>query len=73
MRADRFGNCFGGCLFKKISRTASDGLLELSCPTTHSKCSGPPPLLSSAIRQSAALTFITSQTKGFDKQEKRVN
>ena len=56
MMDDCFGDCFGGCFFKRISRTVSGVVLRPSDPIWLSSCSGPP-LLSSAISRSAALTL----------------
>ena len=64
---DCFGDCFGGCFFERILRTVSGVVLRPSDPIWLSSCSGPP-LLSSAISRSAALTLpsiIISATNRF--------
>ena len=56
MMDDGFGGCFGGCFFRRTSRTVSEGAHEPSNAIWLSRWSGPP-LSSSSISRSAALTL----------------
>ncbi len=56
MMDDSFSGCFGGCFFKRISQTVTGVVLRPSDPIWLSSWNGPP-LLSSAISRSAALSL----------------
>ena len=53
---DGFGCCFGGCFFRRMSRTVSEGVPDPLDAIWLSRCSGPPPS-SSSISRSAAFTL----------------